>query len=339
MRANLPRNESSRLKTLESYAILDTPPEREYDDIVLLASQICGTPIAVVSLIDEDRQWFKARVGLDIDQTHRDHAFCAHAILEPNEMLIVPDATQDKRFSDNPFVTEGDGVRFYAGTPLVTHDEMALGTLCVIDRKPRELNPAQLAALEALGRQLSLRLELRRTSELLRRANEELQNLSLKDELTDLYNRRGFFLHAEQQVKLYRSRKSERSLWLMVGDMDGLKHINDTYGHPEGSAAIKKLGELLTQTLRDADIIARPGGDEFTALLPNTLDEVAEKLPERIESNIAGYNETSGKPYNIGISIGLIKVPFDSDSTIASIVKKADEKMYENKRRKKGIKV
>jgi diguanylate cyclase (GGDEF)-like protein len=333
--ARVPDNESERLAALESFNILDTPAEREYDDIVLLASQICNTPIAVISLIDEDRQWFKARIGLDDEETPRDQAFCAHAILEPRKTMIVTDTTADDRFSDNPLVTSDPSIRFYAGTPLRTHDDMALGTLCVIDRRPRELNDAQIAALEALGRQLSLRLELRRTTEMLRKANEALENLSLTDELTGLYNRRGFFLHAEQQLKLYRSRHSERSLWLMVGDMDGLKHINDTYGHPEGSAAIKKVGEILTQTLRDADIIARPGGDEFAALLPNTMDEVAMKVPARIERNLAAYNAENNKPYDLGMSIGIVKVDFEDKTTIAEIVKQADGAMYENKRSRK----
>jgi diguanylate cyclase (GGDEF)-like protein len=334
--ARVPENESDRLAALAAFNIVDTPSEREYDDIVLLASQICNTPIAVISLVEEDRQWFKARVGMEAQETPRDQAFCAYAILEPQKTMIVADATNDHRFFDNPLVLAEPNIRFYAGTPLRTHDDLALGTLCVIDRRPRELNEAQVAALEALGRQLSLRLELRRTTELLRKANEALENLSVTDELTGLYNRRGFFLHAEQQLKLYRSRHSERSLWLMVGDMDGLKHINDTYGHPEGSAAIKKVGEILTQTLRDADIISRLGGDEFAALLPNTMDEVARKVPARIERNLAAYNAENNMPYDLEMSIGIVKVGFEDHATIAEIVKQADEAMYENKRRRKN---
>lgn len=335
--APIPYNEVKRLAALQDSGLLDTDPEREFDDIALLASQICGTPISTIALIDESRQWFKARIGMTDRETPREHAFCAHAILDPHNTMIVADATRDERFADNPFVTGDPNIRFYAGTPLLTQDNFALGTLCVIDRIPRELNEGQLGALQALGRQVSLRMELRRTSELLKKANEELQNLSLMDELTGLYNRRGFFLHAEQQLRLFRSRSSERSLWLMVGDMDGLKHINDTYGHPEGSAAIKKVGEILTQTFRDADILARPGGDEFTALILNTLDDVARKVPERLHANLAEYNSESGKPYTLGISIGLVKANFDDETTIADLVKKADEAMYEDKRRRKNL--
>lgn len=336
MRAQIPENEVDRLAVLARYDILDTTAEQEYDDIVLLASQICGTPMAVVSLVDRDRQWFKAKVGVDGDETPRDESFCAHAILKPNETLVVNDATQDARFADNPQVTGGLGVRFYAGAPIVTRERVALGTLCVFDDKPRDLSVQQLAALEALARQLSLRIEMRRTSVLLREANEKLESLSLTDELTGLYNRRGFMMHAEQQLKLFRSERTTKGLWFLVADMDGLKQINDTHGHPEGSAAIKMTGELLRSCLRDADILARPGGDEFTALIIDTLDAVAETLPDRIKSAFEKYNATSSKPYLLSISIGMAKADMEQTTSITELIKQADDAMYHVKRRRKG---
>lgn len=336
MAAPLPENEERRLAALREIEILDTPAEQEFDDITLLASQICGTPIAIISLVDETRQWFKSRVGLDAPETSRDQAFCAYTILNPSETMIVEDATADERFRDNPLVTSEPKIRFYAGVPLVTHDQQPLGSLCVIDREPRDLNFQQLAGLEALARQVSLRLELRHTSAILRKANESLENLSLSDDLTGLYNRRGFFLHAEQQIKLYRSRESERCVWLLVGDIDGLKEINDQFGHNEGSAAIKHAAELLTKTFRDADILSRPGGDEFMALMLNTLDEVAQRVPERLEVNFANFNADSGLPYKVEMSIGMAKVGFDRGTNLVDIINEADGVMYENKRKRKG---
>lgn len=161
--APLPADEAERLKALQEFQVLDSMPEQAFDDIVFLASHICQTPIALVSLIDSDRQWFKARVGLGPTQTSRDLAFCAHAILEPDRVMQVQDATKDERFRTNPLVTGPPDIRFYAGTPLVTPDGRAIGTLCAIDRKPRELTADQLRALKALSREVMIQLELRRT--------------------------------------------------------------------------------------------------------------------------------------------------------------------------------
>jgi anti-sigma regulatory factor (Ser/Thr protein kinase) len=154
-------DETARLAALRRYRILDTEPERAFDDLALLASQICETPIALISLIDADRQWFKARTGLAATETPRAVSFCTHAI-QHHDLFIVPDTRDDDRFRDNPFVTGGPFVRFYAGAPLVTPDGHALGTICVIDSVPRTLTAEQREALDALRRQVQAQLELRK---------------------------------------------------------------------------------------------------------------------------------------------------------------------------------
>ena len=178
MKAPLPHDEAARLADLKGCAILDTSPERAYDDLTKLASHICGAPIALVSLVDSDRQWFKSKVGLNATQTPRDQAFCAHAILEP-DILIVPDATADNRFADNPLVVGDPNIRFYAGAPLVTPRGHGLGTLCVIGREPRQLDPAQAEALRVLARQVVTQIELHRTSLKLHEACEKSDHLLL----------------------------------------------------------------------------------------------------------------------------------------------------------------
>ncbi|TYQ25225.1 GAF domain-containing protein [Pseudanabaena sp. UWO311] len=160
----IPLNESDRQAALERYNILDTLPEQEYDDLTQLAANICGTPIALISLIDRDRQWFKSSVGIDALETPRDISFCGHAVAN-DEFLNVPDAIQDPRFADNPLVVNEPNIRFYAGVPLKTSDNFNLGTLCVIDRQPRDLTPQQIKQLEALGRLVISQLELRRNNE------------------------------------------------------------------------------------------------------------------------------------------------------------------------------
>jgi GAF domain-containing protein len=186
-----PLNEEARIAALEKYAILDTDPEQSFDDLTLLASFICKTPIALISLVHEDRQWFKSRVGIDAKETSRDIAFCSTAILQ-SDIFVVPDALEDERFRHNPLVVSDPHIRFYAGAPLITEEGYALGTLCVVDKTPRELIPEQKDALKALSRLVLAQLEFRRNLLLLKEA--------LTDRTKEEHERQRELIHVQETL-------------------------------------------------------------------------------------------------------------------------------------------
>jgi two-component system NtrC family sensor kinase len=176
MRAPIPKNEKKRLKVLWQYEVLDTVPEEIFDDLTELAARICEAPIALISLVDEERQWFKSKVGVSLSETSRDISFCAHTITQ-SDLFVVPDTTLDPRFAKNPLVVSEPRIRFYAGAPLITPDGYALGTLCILDKNPRELRADQKQALRILARHVVSQLELRRRSRELTDARRESEKL------------------------------------------------------------------------------------------------------------------------------------------------------------------
>lgn len=170
----IPENEDDRVAALASYHILDSFPEEDFDELTLLASEICQTRVALISLLDDKRQWFKSIVGFDAKETPKEQAFCAYTIFESQEIMIVTDAREDERFASNPLVTEDPNIVFYAGVPLVNEDGYALGSLCVIDTEPKVLTPGQVKSLQVLAKQVLARLELRRKLVLLENTNKGL---------------------------------------------------------------------------------------------------------------------------------------------------------------------
>lgn len=172
MKAPIPENEAARLETLRQYEILDTDSEESFNDLTRLAAYICNTPVALISLIDSKRQWFKSRLGVDAKETARDISFCGHAIMQDGP-FIVRDALDDERFRSNPLVTGEPHIRFYAGSPLMSPEGFKIGTLCVVDKYPRELNEQQIAALKILGNQVITQLDLRREMLCMKRALEK----------------------------------------------------------------------------------------------------------------------------------------------------------------------
>ncbi|MBD2676526.1 MULTISPECIES: sensor domain-containing diguanylate cyclase [Nostoc] len=330
--ALLPENEAERLKALEDYNILDTLPEQGFDDLTALAAYICKTPIALISLIDSDRQWIKSKVGLKVREIPRDWAFCSHTILQPQKILVVSNTIKDDRFANNPLVKNNPKIRFYAGIPLVTSNGFAIGTLCVIDMIPRQLNDRQLDALHRLSRQAIAQMELIQEIHNRKQAEIEGRQLSLTDELTGLHNRRGFFLLAEQQLKI--AHRMKLLCWVIFIDLDGLKQINDTLGHDVGDALIIDAGRLLKQSFRKSDIVARLGGDEFIVFISSYFKD-AENIQTHLQTNIANFNQQQNRSYEISMSMGIQRYSPETNMSLEQLIAKSDELMYAHKRLKR----
>ena len=267
--AAFPDNEHSRQALLEALSILDTAPEEDYGDIVRIAAQVCGVPTAMVSLVDARRQWFMARVGMQAQETPRETSFCAHAILEPDALLEVTDARGDERFADNPLVTQ-EGVCFYAGAPVLV-DGLPIGTVCVIDQVPRELEPAQAEALAGLARQAARMIELRRLGRMMKiqlrerewyerqlleqhRALERMQPGGLPgggpiDPLTGLPGPAAFEALADEEIWLHGG--SPAQLHVALVEVDGIDDIREVHG----AAAADDVQALLARHLRSGGIV------------------------------------------------------------------------------------
>ncbi len=336
MRADLPANEAQRLATLVEYNILDTVPEAAYDDITALVSEICDVPIAAVSLIDDDRQWFKSRVGFDAAETPRDVAFCAHAILG-DDLLVVPDARNDERFADNPLVDDGLKVRFYAGAPLVTERGEVLGTLCVIDHIERKLTDQQTRALRVLARQVMAQLELRRmideqteTRKRLEEANDRLRTASTTDDVSGFRNTR--FLHEYLDARLETNAVPTEILSLVFFDMDGFKSVVDTHGHLLGARVLRQVAEIVNTQLDFGDHIVRYGGDEFVVILPDQDSSEALAKTERMKQVIrsTSFLSEEGLDVRTSASFGLATYPDDAANKKELLIA-ADQGLFQSK--------
>ncbi|MCA8283304.1 sensor domain-containing diguanylate cyclase [Burkholderia cepacia] len=313
-----PADEAARLDTLHSLSILDTPPEERFDRLTRLARRLFDVPIALVSLVDDDRQWFKSHAGLDVTQTSRDVSFCSHALLAGNTM-VIQDALNDDRFHDNPLVTGAPGIRFYAGRPLAAPNGAPIGTLCLIDTRPRSLEPDELALLGDLAHMTEREIAA--------------LHFATTDELTQLTNRRGFEILSRHVLSL--CDRLGRHAVLLFFDLNDFKAINDRFGHAEGDRALKAFADTLTGALRDSDVIARLGGDEFVVLLSATDPADAAEPVDRVTQALALRNTADARGYDIRFSVGHVDYDPAHHHDVAGLLASADQRMYEHKQRGK----
>ncbi|MCC4832573.1 MULTISPECIES: sensor domain-containing diguanylate cyclase [Shewanella] len=307
-------NEEARLQTLRNLNVLDTAAEERFDRITRLAKRLFSVSICLVSLVDENRQWFKSCQGLVATETPRDISFCGHAIHHDGP-FVINDASADPRFSDNPLVTQAPHIRFYTGHPLTMPNGMRVGTLCIIDDKPREFGEEDQVALKDLAEMV--------VSELV-----SIQQTTL-DELTGISNRRGFEVLANQAMATW-DRNNVGSC-LVFFDLDFFKEINDSHGHDAGDRALKSFANLLTQEFRDSDVIARFGGDEFLVLFCECNDGHVTFALERFKRALKMHNATSNEPFELAYSVGFASRKAKQELDVIQYLELADKEMYQVK--------
>ncbi|NNE62622.1 MAG: sensor domain-containing diguanylate cyclase [Gammaproteobacteria bacterium] len=308
---DIPEDEQARLQDLRSLDILDTPPEERFDRLTRIANRLFGVPISLVSLVDDDRQWFKSSTGLSARETPRDISFCGHAILG-EDIFVVNDTTTDERFIDNPLVLQDPKIRFYAGCPLTSLNGHKLGTMCLIDKEPRGFALEDRTILKDLAAMVEREIEL--------------IQLAINDELTGIPNRRGFKALAEKTLKLCNRKGLPTSI--VYFDVDKFKQINDEHGHAEGDRALVLIANNMKSISRDSDIIARLGGDEFAIMFSDTTKETAEFVVKRFAQSMQEFCDQESLGYQISLSHGIVEYKPDFHSSISDLLNEGDKLMY-----------
>ncbi|MET3711812.1 diguanylate cyclase (GGDEF)-like protein [Sphingomonas trueperi] len=307
-------DDEARLSALGRMEILETAPEEPFEKIVNLVRTVLAVPISTVSLVDRDRQWFKAYRGLDVRETPRAVSFCTYTIQQPDP-LIVENALLDVRFAQNPLVLGGPKIRSYAGVPLRSPDGYNVGSLCAMDTTPRRFSPADIAILKNFANIVSDELELRL--------------IASTDHLTGAMSRRGF----EEQVSREFARKARyhRLSSLIAFDVDHFKKINDGYGHPAGDEVLRQIGRIAVHTLRPTDFLGRMGGEEFAVLLPETSAEDAFVAAERLRDAIQrhAFVLPGAAAIKVTSSFGVSSVGSFAD--VGAWFASVDEMLYEAK--------
>jgi diguanylate cyclase (GGDEF)-like protein len=308
-----PVDETQRLRSLIALGVLDTMPEDRFDRITRLACRAFAVPMALVSLVDRDRTWFKSKQGFDGCESSRRTSFCGHAILHEGP-LVIADTLLDPRFADNPFVENDPRVRFYAGQPVHGVDGMRVGTLCLIDQQPRQLLEGDLTLLTDLAGMID------REFSLVARAST--------DELTSLANRRGFTEVAVHVLALCK-RMTQPAVAIGI-DLDNFKSINDTHGHEAGDDALRLFSKLLFGNFRTSDVVARLGGDEFAILCSGTTSDRTAVSLERLRAEFEASTIVQKYP-GLSWSAGIADFDPASDATIEDLLRTADARMYDAK--------
>ena len=331
--SSLPNDQQLRLAAIRHLDILDTPPDGAFDRLTQLAGRMFKVPIAIVTVVDADRIWFKSKLGLDVDEVPLSPGLCASCIMQ-DDVMVLHDAKQDAVALTNPLVAGEFGLRFYAGAPLKTSDGVNIGTFCLIDRKPRDFTEDERASLSDMAAIVMDAMEHRLAGRRLLLQNlrvvEAAQKQANTDAMTGLGNRRALESVISRIEDVIRA-DGALDMMAVVVDLDGLKQINDRRGHAAGDFLIVAFGAALQNALRAEDHIYRIGGDEFAILSPVSSEPDLEQLRARIMAVIEEVRLTTGFA-EAGASVGMTLLSaagFD----VQQALDLADKKMYEDKHR------
>jgi len=314
----IPKNEADRLSALRSLNILDTPAEERFDRLTRMAKRMFRVPIALVSIIDENRQWFKSNESLTAAETPRKISFCGHAILG-DDIFLIADTLADPRFADNPLVTGYPHIRFYAGCPLRSARGFKIGTLCIIDTEARGFDEEDAVALRDLATMVEDELSAFQTA--------------TTDDLTHISNRRGFRQLAQYSLNFCARQSAPATLAFM--DLDRFKPINDTFGHAEGDHALVAFADAMRKTFRSTDLFARLGGDEFVVLLTSAGRTEAALVIQKFAAVIETYNRVAQRGYALEFSCGMVEFDPATHREIDALLAEGDARMYAIKAAKK----
>ena len=305
-------DDDARIAALRRLDVLDTAIEEPFQKIVTLVRTVLAVPIATVTLVDRDRQWFKAKRGVEQSETPRAVSFCTHTI-QQREPLVIENALEDSRFSESPLVLGPPYVRSYAGVPLRTPEGYNVGALCAMDTRPRRFSPADIAILGNFANIVCDELELRLIAQV--------------DHLTGALTRRGFVDHAEKEIE--RARRYGRAGSLVMLDVDHFKRVNDTYGHAVGDQVLQQIATIAGLTLRPSDLFGRFGGEEFALLLPETTGTAAVIAADRLRQEIAEHpmKIPGGGTMHVSASFGVAELSASVNS-LAAWLELADSMLY-----------
>lgn len=313
----IPVDEEQRLASLHDSGLLEGGVTERLDRLTRLAKRMFNVQAALITLVDEEFLHFKSCDGFPLEETvPRKISFCAHAILHA-EPMIVPDATHDDRFADNPLVTGDTQIRFYAGHPLHLPDGAVVGSFCLVDRQPRDFDDVEMDSLKDFA--------------MIVEDEFAVMSAATTDELTGLFNRRGFDSLAK--FAIYGARRRAEPLTLAWIDLDNFKEINDNWGHDEGDEALKAMATVMTASLREADLRVRYGGDEFAIIFSDTSEEGAWIAMQHLVEQVDAWNQISGKPWKLQFSWGVSEFDHNGSGGLHPWIKDADQKMYAMKLR------